>query len=170
MPAVVGRVTIALDVAHDRAESSIVLAGTVAGRTVVELVDHRPDTQWIAARAEQLWRQWRPAAIYLDAIGPAQTVAQTLEDRAVPIVRADAAMVTTAAAGLYDDLRDDKFRHRAQPALDAAADGGVRRTMLDRWAFSRKHSAGNVSPLIAASLARYALVTTPARSTTIRTA
>ena len=172
VPPVVGRVALALDLAGDRAAGSIAIAGIdpTTGRTVAEVVDHRPGTDWLAARALQLWREWRPAAVYLDPFGPANTVADELDRLRVPIVRVNAGQLTAAAAGLYDALRDDRFRHRHQPLLDTAADGAVRRTVLDRWAFSRGKSPVDISPLTAVSLARYALTDAPTGSTTIRVA
>ena len=171
----VGRVAVALDLAGDRSAGAIAIATEVRGadgitRTAVELVDYRPDTDWLAARALDLWRRWRPAAIYLDPFGPANTTADELDRLRVPIVRVNAGGLTAAAAGLYDDLRDDRLRHRTDPQLDAAVDGAVRRTVLDRWAFSRGKSAADVAPLNAVALARYALAARPLGSTSIRTA
>ena len=170
----VGRVAVALDLAGDRTAGAIAIATLVRGpdgieRTAVELVDYRPDTDWLAARALDLWRRWRPAAIYLDPFGPANTTADELDRLRVPIVRVNAGGLTAAAAGLYDDLRDDRLRHRRDPDLDAAVDGAVRRTVLDRWAFSRGKSAADVAPLNAVALARYALAARPLGSTSIRT-
>ena len=170
VPATVGRVAVALDLDVNRNAGAVAIAGLDAGRTVVELVDHRPGTDWLAARALDLWRRWRPAAIYLDPFGPANTVADELDRLRVPVVRVNAGQLTAACAGLYDDLRDDRFRHRRQAALDSAVDGAVRRTVLDRWAFSRGNSAADISPLNAATLARYALADAPKGSTVIRTA
>lgn len=167
---VVGRVAVALDVSGDRSAGAVGIAGRHGPRVVVELADYRPGTDWLAARAEQLWREWRPAAVYVDPFGPANTVADELDRRRVPIVRVNAGQLTAAAAGLYDDLRDDRIRHRGQPALDLAADGATRRTVLDRWAFSRAGSSVDIAPLNAVSLARFALLDTPTGSTTIRTA
>ena len=167
----VGRVAIALDLARDRSAGSVAIAAELpGGRVGVELVDHRPDTGWLPARALDLWRRWRPAAIYVDPFGPANTVADELDRLRVPIVRANAGMLTAAAAGLYDDLRDDKLRHRAEELLDLAVAGAVRRTLVDRWAFSRRDSAADISPLNAVALARFALLARPTSSTAIRSA
>ena len=167
---VVGRVAIAVDIADDRSAGSIGIAAELpAGRAGVELIDYRPDTAWIARRAVELWRRWRPAAIYIDP-GPTDTVADELDVARVPIVRATSAIRTAAAAAMYDDLRDDRLRHRADETLDAAVAGAVRYTIGDRWGFSRAKSAADVSPLNAVALARYALRQTPRSSTAIRSA
>ena len=165
-----GRVAIAVDVAHDRSAGSIGIAAELpGGRVGVELVDYRPDTAWIARRAAELWRRWRPPAIYIDP-GPTDPVADELAVAHVEIVRATSANPTAAAAAMYDDLRDDRLRHRADDTLDAAVGGAVRYKIGDRWGFSRAKSAGDVSPLNAIALASYALRQTPRRSTAIRSA
>jgi hypothetical protein len=159
LEAEVGRVGLALDLAGDRSAGAISLAAPLpAGRVGLEVIDYRPGVDWLAARALDLWRRWRPAAVYIDPFGPANTVADELDRLRVPIVRANAGNITAAAAGLYDDLRDDRLRHRSAPALDLAVAGAVRRTVLDRWAFSRGKSAADISPLTSAALARYALL------------
>ena len=166
-----GRVAIALEIAGDRSAGSIAIASPLPNdRIGVELIDYRPDTDWLAARALDLWRRWRPAAIWVDPFGPANTVADALEVLRVPVARANAGNVTAAAAGLYDDLRDDRLRHRAEPLLDLAVRSAVRRTVVDRWAFSRGKSAADISPLNAVALARYALLSSARGSTSIRTA
>ena len=170
VPPIVARVAVALDLDVNRGAGAAAIAGLVGGRTVVEVADHRPGTDWLAAYAEHLWRTWRPAKVYVDPYGPADTVAKELERLGIPIERVDAGQLTAAAAGFYDDLRDDRLRHRRQPVLDQAVDGAVRRTITDRWAISRAKSAHDVSPLNAAILAAYAVKDTPRLSTTIRTA
>jgi hypothetical protein len=63
--------------------------------------------------------------------------------------------LTTACAQLLDAVTTRAVRHRGDTALDRAAAAAARRTTGDGWAWSRRSSSADVSPLLAASLALY---------------
>jgi hypothetical protein len=63
--------------------------------------------------------------------------------------------VLAAAAGFAELVAGRHVAHRRDPRLDSAVDAARRRHSGDRWAFDR--SAGDLSPLVAASLAVWAL-------------
>ena len=60
------------------------------------------------------------------------------------------------ACGLFfDSVMRGEVRHRNPPELLAAIDGAARRTLNDRWAWSRRNSGTDISPLVAATLALF---------------
>jgi hypothetical protein len=64
---------------------------------------------------------------------------------------------------LYDAVAQRTLRHLGQPELSDAIAGGVKRPLGDLWAWSRKSSAVDISPLVAATLALWGASTVPDR-------
>ena len=140
-----GRLRLALDVAEDRASAAIAAADD-AGR--LELVEHRPGTNWIAARANELCKKYS-TRIAFDAGGPAGVFAGHLE-RARPMKSRD---VLVACASFYDRVMARSVQIRRHSSLDAAVEGVVKKQVGDLWAWSRRSSMADVTPLMAATLA-----------------
>ena len=155
LPAVPGQLQLALDVNVDRSGASFAMAGWLdAERVGAELVDVRQGTSWIVGRARELVQRWRPfGGLILDPMGPGGALAGELEAAGVQLQLVNARAVVDAAGSLHDALSSRTFVHRGQPELDAAAAAAVRRQLLDRWAFTRRGSGGDIAPLVAVSLA-----------------
>ena len=149
-----------LDVTPDRAWSSIGVAGWRADRRVhVEVVDHRPGTDWVVERLHELDRQWSPWPVVVDPAGPAGSL---LVDLAALGVRTEtlAARDYAAACGQFYDAVTSvhpTLAHLDQPVLNIAAASARKRVLGDAWAWARK-VGGDISPLVAVTLARYGLV------------
>lgn len=165
-PPRVGRLEIGVDVAFDRSVSSIAVAGRRPdGVVVIELIEHRDGTEWLADRVIELTREWRPGGgPILNALGPAGGLSDTLDARHVPHRNVSTGDLADASAAMFGALRDGTVRHRAQPDLDASAAKAVRGAAGDRWRFKRSTTS---SPLIAATLAHYGLVGRPVMPTTL---
>lgn len=169
-----GDVAFWLDITPDRAWASIGAAGINArGHMHVELVEHRPGTDWCVGRMVELNGRYRPVGIGLDAGGPAGTLITPLGiagirkpidpahprrgDLAVPTVRDVAAM----CGGFADDCRQDKIRypsgdmHPLLPRLNAAIAGARTVPLADTWKWSRKGSSVDISPLYGVTGARW---------------
>src|SRR6266496_636462 len=58
------------------------------------------------------------------------------------------------ACGQFFDLVTEKgLRHLGQPELTGALLGAAKRPVVDAWAWARRTSTSNISPLVAATLA-----------------
>jgi hypothetical protein len=68
----------------------------------------------------------------------------------VPVNAKDQAQ---ACGMLYDAVEQDAFRHLGEQALTSAVKGAVKRPLSDAWAWSRKNSGVDISPLVAVTLA-----------------
>jgi len=131
-----------------------------------ELVDHRPGVGWVAGRVAELVERWRPAALVVDPAGPAgaltDDVRRELAGRGlvVEIVEVSGRQYAQGCGHLFDAVCGDvpSFRHRGQDALGVAVDGASKRPLGDAWAWSRKSSTVDISPLVALTLARWGLV------------
>ncbi len=151
---ILGSPCFAFDVTPDRAMGTIVAAGRRADKLVhVEVVDRRAGTGWIAARLAELVKTHRPVAVVCDASSPAGSLLpelSTLDVMVEPVSSSDHAK----ACGLLFDLVDQEaLRHLGTPEFVSALRGATTRPLGDAWAWSRKNSAIDISPLVAATLA-----------------
>jgi hypothetical protein len=90
------------------------------------------------------------ADVAVDFGGPAGVFADSLNR----CHRLASREVIQACGALFDAIVEATVRFRADPALDAAVGGVVKRTVGDQWVWSRRASLVDVTPLMAATLAR----------------
>lgn len=137
-----------LDVLPDRSAGAIVAVGGGA----VELVDHRPGVTWIRNRAVRLAKKWK-ASIVVDGLGPAASIADEIEKRGVDVQKLTASEVAAGCERLHDAVLGGDIAVRPHEVLNAAVAGAVKKTLGDRWRWSRTRSTSDVTPLMAASIA-----------------
>jgi hypothetical protein len=162
----------AVDVSHDRAWSSIAAAGLREdGRVHLELVDRRPGTDWVVPAIVRLRSLWDPVAVAIASTGsPAGSLIDDLvaaevrapEDKDKP-TRGDLIVMRTgdiveACGQIADAINQATAVHRDQAELTAAVNGAMTRPVGDAWALDRRRSLVDVSPFVAATLARWALL------------
>jgi hypothetical protein len=167
--AVVDPVALAFDVAPDRSMAAITIAGwREDGLTHGELIEHRPGTAWLADRLDELAARHDPCVLVLDPSGPAGALEKDLNNRGFvtkpeqgqrQLQLVGAREYAQACGALADEVSAGRFRHLGQAPLDAAADGVRTRALADAWAWSRKDSAADITPLVAVTLARHGLAT-----------
>jgi len=153
---------IGLDVAANRSTASVALAGWVGPLMVAQVVERAPGTAWVADRVLQLRAEHQARAIIADGLTCASVVAE-LRRRRAPVVELGSADFAKACGTLTDALeaQPPRFAHRAQAAVDDAATRAVRRRYGDGWAWSRTRSTGDISPLVAETVAAWGAWTAP---------
>jgi hypothetical protein len=161
-------VAFAVDVTPDRSTAAIAVAGARAdGLLHVEVVEHRPGTDWVAARVTDLVERWRPCAVALDPRGPAGSLVADLEATGVELETTRAADVAAACGAFFDAVvrppeADEgwasSLRHIPHPALSSALAGAGKRPLSEAWAWDRRAVSVDISPLVAVTLARWARV------------
>lgn len=143
----------AVDVKVERDRAAIAVASKSSrGGVHVEIIDDRAGTAWIVARAAELRERWG-AELCLAAGAPAASLVPELEQAGVPVTVVTAQEHAQACGAFYDAVADRKLRHLGQPALAVALEGADRRYSTDAWLWSRRSSAVDISPLVAATLA-----------------
>ena len=151
-----GRPVFSFDVTPDRSSASIAVAGPrTDGRTHVEVVEHADGASWVPQRLSELANKYRPRAVVCDPMGPAGALLVECASLGIKIETVNATEHGQACGLLYDAVFKDSIRHRGDPLLVVALDGAVKRPLGDAWAWSRKNSAVDLSPLVAATLAHW---------------
>jgi phage terminase large subunit-like protein len=147
---------LAIDVSPARDRSSIAAAALLDdGRVLVELIADEPGTSWLAPRVKEIVDEHHPGRVLLDAVGPGQSLVPKLQELGINLTTTDTAAMTAACAGFFDSVVQGKVAHRDDPALNQAVAGAKQRELGDRWAWARRTSRSNVSPLVSATLAHY---------------
>ena len=148
----------AVDVTPDQQHASIAAAGpAVGGGLHAELVEHRPGTGWLPDRLAELVARHRPAAVALDAAGPAGTLLVPLAERGLDVVQVTSREYAQACGRLRALVRDGQVRRLDQLPLTAAVAGARSRPLGDAWGWARRSTSIDISPLVAVTLALWAV-------------
>ena len=151
--AAAGRLALAYDVAVDGSWSSIAVASRRPdGVVVVELAKYLPGTADVADEVARM-RAAHRASVHAPPDGPVTAVTAELRRRGVDVDELPAGRYATACAELLADVRDGRVAHRGQRPLDLAAAGAAQRQLGDGWAWTRRRSAVDIGPLVAATVA-----------------
>jgi hypothetical protein len=180
----VGRIAFAADATPGGAHAAIGVAGIREdGLMHREVIDHRPGTSWAVPRMVELIKRWDPAGIAIDPGGPAGPLLTDLRaaiaadeewrddeferERVLnkifePSTR-DVATATgslISATGMHDG---DTPRVRIIPhsGLDAAVAGAETKPLADAVKWNRLAPYVDLSPLVAITIAGFALASAP---------
>ena len=151
---------LAVEVAPDRSAAVVVAACKVGEHTGIEIVDQRPGVDWLVERVAELTARTR-CRVVLDRYGPASPIGAALEQAGVKVVAVSSHDVADAAAALVDAVVARRVGHVGDIRLQDAVSVLGRRQRGDRWVFDRH--GGDISAIVAASLAVWLVDTKPAR-------
>jgi hypothetical protein len=147
-------VVLAFDTPPDRATSTIVACGSRAdGLPQIEIVDRRPGTGWVPDRLAELVERHMVDKVYADPAGPAGSIIHQLSNKDVSIEAVSAPDHAKACGLMFDTVDERGLRHLGGLELRQAVKGATSRPLSDAWAWSRRNSTVDISPLVAATLA-----------------
>jgi len=153
-----GLVTFAVDVTPERTASAIAACGWRQDRRRhVEIVEHRPGTDWPVGRLAELVARWSPLCVVVDPGGPAGSLMVDLAAAGVPVDVVSAREYAHACGMFYDAVLAGEVAHLGQPVLTNAVGAARKRPLGDAWAWARRQG-GDISSLVAASLSHYGLM------------
>ncbi|MGW3166973.1 terminase [Streptomyces sp. NPDC001142] len=167
-------VAFAIDVTPERSHASICVAGQSGAAVHVEVIDNRPGTDWVVARARELTKKWDPRCWVIDTGGPAGALIKDLTDALkvdpdegldedeepqllAPIVQMKTRDVVQAVGQFYDAVAASRIVHLGQAPLMTALAGARKRELGDAWAWARRGVGVDITPLVAATHARWGL-------------
>lgn len=156
------KLVFAVDAMPDRNSAAIASAGMRSdARIHTKIVDHRQGMGWIATRLARMYYDYRPVAILLDPSGPIASIIADFYDvlkSGYGITDFELTLVTAremaqACGTFHDDAVNDRMRHCGQDVLTAALKAATTRTLGDAWAWHRRESTDDITPLVASTLA-----------------
>jgi phage terminase large subunit-like protein len=148
-------VAFAVDMTPERSHAAIGAAGRRPdGALHVEVIDHRPGSDWVFARAAELDRKWSPCAWAVDPAGAAGSLIAGLEQGGLEVLKPTARETAQACGQFFDAVTDSRsVRHRGEHDLYAAVAAAQSRPLADAWAWARRNAAADICPLVACTLA-----------------
>lgn len=152
--------TLAFDVAPGHLSASIVVCGRA-----LHVTEHRPGTGWVVPRLVEIVAEKNVSAVGMDPTGPAGALIPDLEKAGFVIcttktpngklVLLDGRESVQACEGFLSAVIDGTLVHRDENALNLAVEGAGRRQSGDSWKWSRRDSTVDITPLVAATVARH---------------
>jgi phage terminase large subunit-like protein len=170
--------TFAVDVTPSLSHSAIVACGEASrDRVHVEITsteehyDHRQGTDWVVPRLVELHEKWKPEAVVIDKGTQAGRFVDELKFHGIEVISPTAREYAQACGAFLtsvvpQDGNRPNLVHINQPSLTKAVSGAATRKLADLWAWDKRSARQDISPLVAATLAKwgYMKVVTDAQS------
>jgi hypothetical protein len=151
-------VAFAFDVRPDRQTSAVSVAGVREdGLRHVEVLEHKSGTRWVLDYLKERVERHDCGPVLFAANSPAAALKKGLVESGIPFEEVSGPDFAQACGSFVDDVVEGELRHRVDLSLAAAVRGAAKRPLGDSWAWSRKNSAVDISPLVACTLARFAV-------------
>jgi hypothetical protein len=166
-------IALGYDFTPERDHGSLVVAGrTEAGPVALEILESGPDLDRIVQRAAEVANTW-DAIITVDRGSPGSSSVATLERltarpdgtnrvRLIPLTE-----FVRSCGDFHDAAVHGQVSHRGDYRLTDSVLGATKRSVSDAWAWRRRGEAlgrpdaSDITPLIAATLARWGVVAAP---------
>jgi hypothetical protein len=142
-------VAVSMDLSH-----AAIVAAAQGERTIVKPLQHGPGTSWTVGRLRELQDRHK-VMVVVDERGPGAPLIPHLEAAGVKLHAATTSQVLDACAQFHGLVTTNRLHHANYPELNAAVNGATTRTVGDRWAWGRRTSTSDISPLEAATLAAW---------------
>lgn len=167
-----GPFALGVDVTPDMSYSALAVCGKragedglmhveIPGNDAYELpIDHRPGVQWLIPRILEIWKNQKPGCVVIDAAGHAAGLIEELERAKVKVIKLNGREYAQSCGEFRSAVcpqqgEEARLVHIGQPSLTSALAEADKRDLLDLWAWSKRTSAGDISPLVASTLAMH---------------
>lgn len=163
-----GRVAFGLDCTPEKTYGAIGAWGkNEAGIGQLEITDHSAGTGWMLDRALVLAVKWNPKCFVIDSKSEAGSFINPLKaglsrlykegqlEHEIPVISPNINEICHACGEFNDAVRYSKMVHLGDKAMAYALAGADKRVIGDSWAWSRRTTDEDISPLYAGTLAMH---------------
>jgi len=155
-----GKVWMAVDISpgvgNNGRTASIAVASYRGAEIHTAVIAHGVGTAWVAKKLGQLTRMHSVQRLYIDLTGDAGQIMPDIKRTAMANIEiVDARTMAAACGRFHQGVIDRSIRHHDQQLLNAAVEGADKRVLEDAWAWKRRTSTTDISPLVAATLAAW---------------
>lgn len=144
---------LAFDVSPERRTSIAIAGRNQEDKFHVEIQECKAGTGWVVDRIVKMVEKGNPEVVVCDATGPASSLLVALTEAGVKVETVSSTDHGRACGRLVDMVTDGTLAHLGSDELRDAIRGSKSRSLGDAWAWDRKHSSVDISPLVAATLA-----------------
>lgn len=159
-PALVGTIALGVDMTADQKWVSIAAATrTVDGHVRLEVGYHEAPSVAVVDKLVALIAAWNTCVLVINSTSPAKSIVAELVSRGIEPELTSASQMMEACGGFYTAAVNREFSHADDPRLTEALRGAEqRKTSSGAWGWNYL-SPVVISPLQAATLAHWGLVT-----------
>lgn len=151
---IVSDLALAIDVSPDRSVASVSVAGQREdGEWHVELDEQRNGVGWLAGYVAARCERNDIRAVVVDRLSAAASIVDDLAKRRIKVTLTGAPEMKVACGSFYDGVHEGWLHHIDQPQLNLALSMARKRDLQDAWAWNRKLSSADITPLVSATLA-----------------
>jgi hypothetical protein len=143
---------LAYDVSPERRSSIVACGRNQDGKFHTEVHEHRPGTDWVVPRLIEMYDTGLVSYVVCDGVGPSASLLQALRDVGLPVETINTNEHGQMCGRLVDMVVQAELAHLGSDELRDAIRGARSRPLGDAWAWSRKNSSVDISPLVAATL------------------
>lgn len=158
---IVGDFAVSVDISPDRATASIAVAGrTASGKPCVQVLENGRGTAWIVDCLLKLTNSSRPPlAIAIDAGSAAGSLIPALGEVGIEALPLSMRDLVQSCGAFFDAAFGGNMIHLDDPRLATAVNGATKRSVgtTGGWAWGRRDTSVDISPLVAATQAMHAL-------------
>lgn len=166
----VTKFVLAIDVAPERTHASVAFAGVRGDQLVhVEIDQLQAGVGWVVDWVRARCSKNAIAAVVVDAKSPAASLIPELRRARIAVVTTTADDMAAACADFFDAAHAGELRHIGQPQLTQSLNSARKRSITgDRWAWNRKSTDSDITPIVAATLAVWGVLSRKVRATSGR--
>jgi hypothetical protein len=144
---------LAFDVSPERRTSIVAAGRNQDGSFHVELHECKAGTGWVVERLAEMVERGNPDLVVCDGVGPAASLLVALKEAGVDVETFNAPEHGQACGRLVDMVNDGTLAHLGSAEFRDAVRGAKSRPIGDgAFAWARKNSSVDISPLVAATL------------------
>jgi hypothetical protein len=146
-------VVLGVDVAPSSKSASIVAVGEVGEELRATVLENGPGVDWLPAALERIVGEHGNPAVVVDGKACAHLLPELERITNFKVRELGTADIPTACAFWLRLVNEKKVKHRGEKELTIALDGAGTRPLLDGWAWSRRKSSVDITPLTALTFA-----------------
>jgi phage terminase large subunit-like protein len=146
-------VVLGVDIAPQGKSASIVAVGEDGDLLRLAVLEHGPNTDWVVGALSRIREEYGEPHLMVDekACGALLPELERVTDFHLTALRT--AQVPPACDFFLRMTRESRLRHRGERELLTAIDGAAERKLGDGFAWSRRNSGCDITPLVAATVA-----------------
>jgi len=142
-----------LDVGPKGSSAAIVAVGEHGDTLHAALLEHGSGVEWVPAALARICSEWGDPRVIVDGKACGAILPELERATNFKVVELGTGDIPPACAFWLRLVKDGKLRHRGEKELTIALDGAGQRTLGDGWAWSRRNSGTDITPLVAMTLA-----------------
>jgi hypothetical protein len=144
---------LALDIAPKGKSAAIVEAGEDGEVLRLAVLEHGPGVEWVIPSLQRILAERGGPTLLVDERATAAITPELERVTDWKLIALGSNEIPTACSFFLTLAQGSRLRHRGERELTVALDGAGQRTLGDAWAWSRRNSGTDITPLVACTLA-----------------